>query len=168
MAPDRSEVPWINPRLKPGEKRKVVTGIPGKTGLVYTLDRVTGEFLWARPTIFQNVIAGIDGATGKVTVNEKALFTAFDQTLLICPTTNGGKNWPAGAYSPRTKAMYMPMQNTCWNARTAEASERKPERLYAISGETMITPDADNKVGTRSEEHTSELQSHLNRMPSSA
>jgi PQQ-dependent dehydrogenase (methanol/ethanol family) len=148
VTPDRSEVPWINPRLKPGETRKVVTGIPGKTGLIYTLDRRTGEFLWARPTIFQNVVAGIDGATGKVTVNEKALFTGFNQTLLICPTTNGGKNWPAGAYSPRTKTMYMPMQNTCWNAQTADASERKPERLYAISGETMITPDANGKVGT--------------------
>ena len=147
VAPDKSEVPWINPRLKPGETRKVVTGIPGKTGLIYTLDRVTGEFLWARPTIFQNVIASIDGATGKVTISDKALFTAANQTLFICPTTNGGKNWPAGAYSPRTKAMYMPMQNTCMNA-TVTAAEPKPELLYAISGETMITPDADGKVGT--------------------
>jgi PQQ-dependent dehydrogenase (methanol/ethanol family) len=147
VAPDKSEVPWINPRIKPGERRKVVTGIPGKTGLVYTLDRVTGEFLWARPTIFQNVVASIDGATGKVTVNEKALFTAADQTLFICPTTNGGKNWPAGAYSPRTKMMYMPMQNTCMNA-TVTASVPRPELLYAINGETMITPDADGKVGT--------------------
>jgi len=147
VAPDKSEVPWINPRLKPGEMRKVVTGIPGKTGLVYTLDRVTGEFLWARPTIYQNVIAGIDGATGKVTINDKALFTAANQTLFICPTTNGGKNWPAGAYSPRTKAMYMPMQNTCMNT-TATATEPKPELIYAIQGETMIAPDAGGKVGT--------------------
>ncbi|HVY66684.1 MAG TPA: PQQ-binding-like beta-propeller repeat protein [Gammaproteobacteria bacterium] len=149
VAPDKSEVPWINPRLKPGEKRKVVTGIPGKTGLIYTLDRATGEFLWARPTIFQNVITDIDGATGKVTVNEKSLFTAADQTRFICPTTNGGKNWPAGAYSPRTKTMYMPMQNTCMNATaTASAADRRPERLYAFTGETMIAPDADGKVGT--------------------
>ena len=33
----------------------MITGIPGKTGIVYTLDRKTGEFLWARPTVFQNV-----------------------------------------------------------------------------------------------------------------
>jgi alcohol dehydrogenase (cytochrome c) len=147
VAPDKSEVPWINPRLKPGERRKVVTGIPGKTGLVYTLDRVTGEFLWARPTINQNVVAGIDGATGKVTVNDKAMFTGANQTLFICPTTNGGKNWPAGAYSPRTKAMYMPMENTCMNT-TSTASEPKPELVYAIKGETMIAPDAGGKVGT--------------------
>src|SRR5688572_5203954 len=56
VAPNAREVAWINPRLKPGEKRKVLTGIPGKTGVVYTLDRQTGEFLWARPTVPQNVV----------------------------------------------------------------------------------------------------------------
>ena len=56
VAPDADEVDWINPRIEPGETRKVMTGIPGKTGVVYTLDRETGEFLWARPTIRQNVI----------------------------------------------------------------------------------------------------------------
>ena len=65
VAPNPTAVSWINPRLQPGEVRKVVTGIPGKTGVVYTLDRETGEFLWATPTITQNVIAGIDGATGR-------------------------------------------------------------------------------------------------------
>src|SRR5262245_13930210 len=39
IAPDPKEVAWINPKVKPGERRKVVTGIPGKTGVVYTLDR---------------------------------------------------------------------------------------------------------------------------------
>ena len=56
-----------DPRLQPGDVRRVVTGIPGKTGIVYTLDRATGEFLWATPTITQNVVADIDGATGAVT-----------------------------------------------------------------------------------------------------
>jgi PQQ-dependent dehydrogenase (methanol/ethanol family) len=147
VAPDKGEVPWINPRIRPGEQRKVVTGIPGKTGLVYTLDRLTGEFLWARPTIEQNVISGIDGATGKVTVDEHALFTGPNQTILICPTTNGGKNWPAGAYSPRTKTMYMPLQNTCANT-TSVAAVPRPELIYAIKAETMIAPGAGDDVGT--------------------
>ena len=47
-----------------------------KTGIVYTLDRQTGEFLWARPTVQQNVISSIDGATGAVTGNPDVLFTA--------------------------------------------------------------------------------------------
>ena len=45
VRPDPSAVSWVNPRLDPGEERRVVTGIPGKTGVVYTLDRETGEFL---------------------------------------------------------------------------------------------------------------------------
>ena len=140
-------MPWINPRLRRGEERRVVTGIPGKTGLVYTLDRATGEFLWARPTIAQNVIERIDGATGAVEVRADALFTGPDQTRLICPTTNGGKNWPAGAYSPRTKTMYFAMANTC-SRTTSVAGPATPEMLYAINTDNIIAPDADGKAGT--------------------
>ena len=113
VAPNAKEVTWINPRLKPGERRKVLTGIPGKTGIVYTLDRQTGEFLWARPTVTQNVVSKIDGATGEVTVNPDTLYKAQGDERLICPSLNGGKNWPAGAYSPLTNTMYMPLQNMC-------------------------------------------------------
>ena len=113
VAPDPADVTWINPRIRSGERRAVVTGIPGKTGIIYTLDRRTGEFLWARPTNFQNVVSRIDGATGAVIVNPDSLFTRANDERLICPTTNGGKNWPAGAYSPLNNAMFMPVQNTC-------------------------------------------------------
>ena len=54
----------ISPDIDKGKKYKVITGIPGKTGIVYTLDRRTGEFLWARPTVRQNVVAKIDGGPG--------------------------------------------------------------------------------------------------------
>jgi alcohol dehydrogenase (cytochrome c) len=147
VAPDASEVPWINPRLRSGERRRVVTGIPGKTGLVYTLDRATGEFLWARPTITQNVIERIDGATGAVAIRADSLFTGPDQNRLICPTTNGGKNWPAGAYSPRTRTMYFAMANTCaWT--TSVSGPPTPEMLYAINTQNVIAPDAAGNAGT--------------------
>jgi alcohol dehydrogenase (cytochrome c) len=146
VAPDPDAVPWINPRLRAGEERKVITGIPGKTGLVYTLDRVTGEFLWARPTVMQNVITSIDGATGKAHVNPDMLFTHKDQKLTVCPGTNGGKNWPAGAYSPQTNAMYMPMQNMCMDA-TVQSGERDPSLVYGFRSEYIIAPGTD-QVGT--------------------
>jgi alcohol dehydrogenase (cytochrome c) len=120
-----------------------MTGIPGKTGIVYTLDRETGEFLWARPTVAQNVVKSIDGATGKVEVDPARIFTEKGQTLMVCPGTNGGKNWPAGAYSPRTNAMYMPMQNMCMNA-TVQSGERDPKLVYGFSNEYIAAPGADN------------------------
>jgi alcohol dehydrogenase (cytochrome c) len=113
VRPDREEVAWINPRLKRSEQRRVVTGIPGKTGIVYTLDAASGEFLWARPTTRQTVIDRIDGTTGKAFDNPDALFTELGQKHFLCPSPGGGKDWPAGAYSPLTHAMYFPLQNTC-------------------------------------------------------
>ncbi len=139
VAPDPDAVPWINPRIEAGEHRRVMTGIPGKTGVVYTLDRETGEFLWARPTVTQNVLDSIDGATGKAKVNAEAVFTAAGQKLTICPGTNGGKNWPAGAYSPRTHTMYYPMQNLCMEA-TVRTGERDPSLVYGFASEQVMAP----------------------------
>jgi PQQ-dependent dehydrogenase (methanol/ethanol family) len=146
VAPNAREVAWINPKIKPGERRKVITGVPGKTGVVYTLDRQTGEFLWARPTVMQNVIKGIDGATGAVTVNEDMLFTRINQELFVCPGSNGGKNWPAGAYSPLTNMMYMPMQNMCMTA-TTTTDKPDPKLVYGINMKQEFAIGAD-KVGT--------------------
>jgi PQQ-dependent dehydrogenase (methanol/ethanol family) len=145
VAPYRDQVPWVNPRLRPGERRRVVTGIPGKTGVVYTLDRQTGEFLWARPTIQQNVVGDIDGATGAVTVNPEMVFTASGQSRFVCPGLNGGKNWQAGAYSPLTNTMYYPLQNTCMTA-TAQIDKPTLTSLYGFGSRNQLAPGTD-KVG---------------------
>ncbi len=144
VRPDPAAVSWINPRLSPGEERRVVTGIPGKTGVVYTLDRATGEFLWATPTITQNVISGIDGATGTVTENAELVFTASGQTVLACPHASGGKDWEAGAYSPLTNTMYMPLRNVCarMQATTVEDGDES-NRLYAIAWRSQLAPGTD-------------------------
>ena len=144
VAPDPDAVTWINPRIRPGEERKVVTGIPGKTGVVYTLDRETGEFLWATSTVTQNVISDIDGATGAVTENAELVFSALGQEVLACPTWNGGKDWEAGAYSPLTNTMYMPLRNACARmlATTAAGTSH-----YALAVRNQIAPGTD-QVGT--------------------
>ncbi len=146
VAPDPDQVLWINPDLNPGETRRVVTGIPGKSGIVYTLDRETGEFLWATPTVDQNVVSSIDGATGAVRVDPERIFTAANEELLVCPGSNGGRNWPAGAYSPLTNAMYFPLQNLCMRS-VSQTDQRDPSRVYGISMPYEIAPGHDN-VGT--------------------
>ena len=145
VAPKAADVQWINPTIKAGEKRKVITGIPGKTGVVYTLDRKTGEFLWARPTVSQNIIKAID-AKGAVTVNEEVLFTKINQTVITCPGSTGGKNWPAGAYSPLTNMMYFPLQNMCQTA-TTTTDQRDPSKVYGLTM-TQRLPLGVEKVGT--------------------
>lgn len=154
VAPDPEAVEWINPRLKAGEVRKVVTGIPGKTGLVYTLDRATGEFLWATPTVRQNVITGIDGATGEVSLNEEVIFRELEQVMFICPSWAGGKDWEAGAYSPLTRTMYFPLRQAC--AEMLATTDFKSEKVkaldqivahYALAANHVVAPGTD-QLGT--------------------
>ena len=151
VAPDPTEVSWINPRLQAGEVRQVVTGIPGKTGVVYTLDRATGEFLWARPTVTQNVISSISGTTGEVFENAEVVFSALGQEVFACPTWNGGKDWEAGAYSPLTNTMYMPLRNTCARmmaATTFPEAQAGPNEnrstTYAIAYRHQLAPGTEN------------------------
>ena len=158
VAPDPDAVIWINPNLEFGEVRKVVTGIPGKTGVVYTLDRATGEFLWATPTVFQNVIESIDGATGVVTENPEVIFREAEQVVFVCPTWTGGKDWEAGAYSPLTNTMYYPLRNTCAQmlatadfesetAQTLTAGGQGGLAIYSLAARHQIAPGTDN-LGT--------------------
>ena len=145
VTPNAKEVTWINPKLKAGEKRKVLTGIPGKTGIVYTLDRKTGEFLWARPTVKQNIVGNIDGATGEVTVNPEVTFHAAGESHEVCPVS-GGKNWPAGAYSPLTHTMYFPLQNACGTV-TPIMDKPSLDSLYGVTMDTKPV-EGENNIGT--------------------
>lgn len=146
VAPNPKDVLWINPRIKPGDRRSVVQGIPGKTGIIYTLDRKTGEFLWATPTVSQNVVSSIDPSTGKVTVNPEILFSAVGQKRTVCPSAHGGKNWPAGAYSPLTKMLYFPLQQTCMDV-TSTIKRPDLRSLYGTRVDLKVAPGV-TEMGT--------------------
>src|SRR5690606_17747218 len=65
--PEMETLQAINPNAATGERR-VLTGVPCKTGTVWQFDAVTGEFIYARDTAFQNMIESIDAETGLVHV----------------------------------------------------------------------------------------------------
>ncbi len=114
VSPDPDAVAWLNPDITPGGRRKVVTGVPGKPGLVWTLDAATGDFLWARETSYQNVIVDVDIAGRKGIANPTIRPQAIEEETLVCPhLAGGGISWQAVAYSPETNALYTPTNNAC-------------------------------------------------------
>jgi alcohol dehydrogenase (cytochrome c) len=153
VAPSADEVPWINPRLKSGEKRKVVTGVFGKTGIVWSIDAKTGEFLWARPSTFQNVMKGIDPNTGKPIVSDLSDPKEVPPNP-SCPHLYGGKNQPSGAFSPDTGAMYFPLNNACsggigtWGGDRTQTPPQPVQSLrladgMAVTGRMVLPPGSD-------------------------
>ena len=151
VSPDPEAVRWIRSDLAPGETRKVMTGIPGKTGLVYTLDRETGEFLWARPTVPQNVVVDIDETTGRAVENTEIIFTELEQEMLVCPTWIGGKDWEAGSYSPLTQTMYYPLRNQC--ARMLVTGDVESPRAQAMQQQVAIYNLAADHIQAPGEEY---------------
>jgi hypothetical protein len=61
----------VNPDAKRGP-RKTLTGVPCRTGIAWSFDAANGEFLWAKSTVEQNLVAKVDGK-GLVTVNENVV-----------------------------------------------------------------------------------------------
>lgn len=87
-----------------GRERKVLMQAP-KNGFYYVLDRATGEFLSAKPFVFQNWASGID-STGRPIPNPAAVYR--DQPGLVFPTNAGAHNWQPMAYSRATGLAYIP------------------------------------------------------------
>ena len=100
------ELEWYNAAAA-GEERKAVWAA-GKAGTQFVLDRETGEFLWARPMLHQNMIVAID-ENGRVTRNSELIHRDVGDVLIGGP--RAGKDWWYGAYSPLTNAVYQPLLN---------------------------------------------------------
>jgi len=95
-----------------GQMRPVLIR-PGRTGLMYVMDRRTGEVLSADPYTTVNSNRGVDMRTGRlIPVAEKEPHTGRI-TRHICPAPPGGKDWNPSAFSPRTGLLYVPHLNLC-------------------------------------------------------
>jgi glucose dehydrogenase len=91
----------------------------GKPGIIWALDRRTGEFLWARETT-QTIYARLDPETGQVAINESLIPTKLDETKFVCPSFYGGKLWMASAYNPNSKTLFVPLNNLCMDYKAVE------------------------------------------------
>ena len=127
------------------ERQQVVT--TGKLGIVESLDRTTGQWLWATETVPQNVVASIDPKTGEKTINQDAM-PVIGQTTQNCPADPGGKAWQATAYSPRTQALYLPTVEFCSNT---TPNPLDPGQIYTGGGlqtySRVPVPGGDGNIG---------------------
>jgi alcohol dehydrogenase (cytochrome c) len=86
----------------------------GKLGILWELDRVTGEFRNAVDLGYQNIL-DVDSVTGKVTYRD-GMISGIGDLLYFCPSTGGFKSLRAMAYHPDTAAMYIPLNLNCETA----------------------------------------------------
>ncbi len=102
---DSTQVPILAEVEWEGEMRQVMLWA-NRNGLMYMLDRVTGEFLYGRPFVQVNWTTGFD-SDGRPILNPDAQ-PRPDEPVLVMPTALGATNWYPPSYSPNTGLFYIP------------------------------------------------------------
>ena len=118
----------------------------GKAGILWKLDRKTGQFIDAKETIFQNIF-NVDTKTGKLEYRPDILEQEIGKWTPVCPSTEGGHNWQAMSYDPATERLIIPLSQSCM-----EMSGRKVEFVDGSGGEMgdrlfYEMPGTDGNVG---------------------
>ena len=94
----------------------------GKHGILWKLDRETGEFLAHKETVYQNVFDHIDPDTGAVTYRQDIADAQFEQLVPACPSTAGGKNWHPMSYHPESGLLVLPLAQSCMELAAREVA----------------------------------------------
>jgi alcohol dehydrogenase (cytochrome c) len=94
-----------------GDRKTLMT--VGKPGILWKLDRVNGQYLDSRQTVFQNIFVKIDPKTGEPLYRQDIIDQKVDQWLPTCPGPEGGKNWPAASYHQPDDEIIIPLSQSC-------------------------------------------------------
>src|SRR5688572_23967265 len=128
-----------------GEPRKALI-TTGKIGWGVVLDRVTGEFLHAFRTAYDNTITGWS-AQGRPIFDPRTLPTPRDvdsgKVFEICPHIHGARNLQAPSYSPQTGFYYLGVNNSCMNAQVVTPVFRPGQGLTGVTYTASLAPGYD-------------------------
>ena len=129
------------------EDRRVVFSA-GKHGILWKLDRETGEFLGHKETVFQNVFDHIDPETGAVTYRQDIIDAQFEQLVPACPSTAGGKNWHPMSYHPGSGLLILPLSQTCMELSAREVAFEIGSGGVGLSARPFFEmPDTEGRLG---------------------
>ncbi len=106
-----------------GSPRKVLLHAP-KNGFFYVLDRAAGELLSAKPYTAVSWATGIDLKSGRPIENPQARY-AGGKGAPVAPGPPGGHSWHSMSFSPLTKLVYLPVQETGFLYKSDEHFQKK-------------------------------------------
>ncbi|MFM2125655.1 MAG: quinohemoprotein alcohol dehydrogenase [Acidobacteriota bacterium] len=92
-----------------GKPRKVLMQA-NKNGFFYLIDRLTGEFIQAKPFAKVTWAAGLDEKTGRPIVHKDSMYTDTE-SIQLTPGPGGAHNWPPMSFNPTTGLVYIPGQS---------------------------------------------------------
>ena len=117
-----------------------------KIGWGLVLDRVTGEFIQAFRTGYDNLITGWSDA-GRPSINPDLIPTREDvdsgRVFEVCPSVVGTRNLNAASYSPVTGLYYVGLNNTCMDVIFVSEEYEAGGRYSGVGTKQKRVPDLD-------------------------
>ena len=118
-----------------------------RDGYLWFLERGSGPitFVAGMPYVYQNVFRSLDPVTGRPDV-DPAHKPGTGKMANFCPNAHGGKNWVPGAFSPKTRMIYIPANdNLCGNNMGGEVEYTPGRAFVGVRGSTpSLAPGADH------------------------
>jgi alcohol dehydrogenase (cytochrome c) len=133
---DSVQVPVLADMPFRGKQRKLMLWA-NRNGFFYVLDRITGEYLSARPFVKQTWAKEIDAKGRPVRIPDTSPTRAG---IEIWPGVTGGQNWYSPSFNPRANLYYVAAQeqgNTYFSADV----EYKPGFSFTAGGGKPIPND---------------------------
>lgn len=126
--------------------RKLVFSL-GKHGILWKHDRVTGEFLQHRETLFQNVFTHINPETGAVTYRDDIAHAKLNEWISACPSSAGGKDWHPMSYNPDAGLLIAPLVQACFETAARPVELKEGSGGLAASRRFFEMPGTEGKLG---------------------
>jgi len=139
-----------------GDQKTLMT--IGKPGILWKLDRVSGKFLAAKETIFQNVFSNIDHKTGQVTYRQDILDQKTNQWLSSCPSPEGGHDWQATSYDQPDDLLIIPESQSCVMIQGHDVDMTLGGGGTAASQKFFFMPGTHQNMGRLSAYRTSDMK----------
>jgi alcohol dehydrogenase (cytochrome c) len=120
----------------------------GKDGILWKNDRRTGAYIGHAETVLQNIWASFDRETGRPRYRQDIIDQQVGEWIDACPSTAGGKNWPAMSFHPPTRQLIIPLSQSCASMR-ARAVELTPGGGSSGGADRRfyVAPGANGNVG---------------------
>ena len=131
---DANESPVLIDAVFRGKPRKLLVQA-NRNGFYYILDRVTGEFLHAKPFVKKlDWTSGLDDKGRPRVIPEKIPTPAGTK---VCPSVRGASNWMSPSYDPATGLFYVVTLEQC-DLIVASAKEPAPSTGFRGTGSEGI------------------------------
>jgi PQQ-dependent dehydrogenase (methanol/ethanol family) len=119
----------------------------GKAGILWKLDRRTGQYLAHKETVFQNVWERVDPKTGTPEYRSDIMEMRIGAWIASCPSTEGGKNWQAMSYNPEAGVVVLPLSQSCMEISGRKVEFKEGSGGTAADRRFFEMPGSDGHVG---------------------